>query len=159
MLRKDPFENRPSIIPRVSWKFSMSYPSQEQAHERRPKAADRAHRRLDGKTRQSFVGQAPACPRYTTHRNSALDKWLQNGTLRFRKALQSFKKRHLATKKLTENLISLHENPQKLTTAQESSQCDNRTPLQIINGVKNAWYFAKGRWRLKWKSRMIVLSA
>lgn len=102
-------------------------------------------RRLDGKTRQSFVGQAPACPDYTTHRNSAPDKWLQNGTLHFRKALKSFKKRHLATKKLTEKLIPLHENPQKLKTSQESSQCDNRTPLQIINGIKTAWYFAIGR--------------
>ena len=133
------------FVPYSMCVISTSALRREQARERRPKAADCAHRRLDGKTRESFVGQAPACPRYRTHRNSALDKWLQNGTLRFRKALQSFKKRHLATKKLTENLISLHENPQKLTTAQESSQCDNRTPLQIINGVKNAWYFAIGR--------------
>ena len=135
------------FVPYSMCVISTSALRREQARERRPKAADCVfcHRRLDGKTRESFVGQTPACPRYTTHRNSTPDKWLQNGTLRFRKALKALKKRRLATKKLMEKVISLHKTSQKLKTAQESSKCYSRTSLQIINGVKNAWYFAIGR--------------
>ena len=96
------------FVPYSMCVISPSALREEQARERRPKAADCAYRRLDGKTRQSFVGQAPACPDYTAHGNSAPDTLRQNGTLSFRKALKSFKKRHLATKKLMEKVIRLH---------------------------------------------------